>query len=297
MPVFNRIVLLGHSGFIGAALCRALATRPTAAELVARSYPELDLARRDEAMTLAPLLGPDTALILLSGIKRQLGESLDVFERNMAMVANVAQCLQRHPAGRLIYISSAAVYGEEVHNTAITEDTPVCPGSYYGISKYAAERLFLRLRQDVPTMSLALVRPPLVYGPGDVSRSYGPAGFIKTALERKPIVLWGGGDELREFLFVDDLARILADLIHSDYSGALNAVSGRSHSFQEVIAALRDALGGDLTVEERPRSKRKVDNAFDNARLRQVLPEMVFTPLAMGIRRTLAAERGQPLPD
>ena len=151
----------------------------------------------------------------------------------------------------------------------------------------------MRVRQDVPAMSLAIVRPPLVYGPGDVSRSYGPAGFIKTALEHKPIVLWGEGDELREFLFVDDLARILAGLVNSDYAGVLNAATGQSHNFLEIITVLKDVFGADLPVDQRPRSKRKIDNAFDNSRLRQVLPELTFTPLAAGIRRTIAAERGE----
>ena len=42
------------------------------------------------------------------------------------------------------FFSSSAVYGEDIHNTHITEETPVCPTSYYGLAKYTAERLYAK---------------------------------------------------------------------------------------------------------------------------------------------------------
>jgi UDP-glucose 4-epimerase len=53
----------------------------------------------------------------------------------MTIVENVCRILSEHPVDQIIYMSSAAVYGEEIENIRISEDTLVNPTSYYGINK------------------------------------------------------------------------------------------------------------------------------------------------------------------
>ncbi len=294
MSAPGKVMILGHSGFIGRHLVEYFHRHSPGRRLILHALPEMDLTRTDEAVRLAGEIDRDTVVVMLSGIKRQLGDSEDIFQRNMAMATNLARILSEHPAGRLVFISSAAVYGEEVHNTAITEETPVNPMSYYGIAKFASECIFRKLERE-KGIPLVCLRPPLVYGPGDESRSYGPAGFIKTALEGGTITLWGEGDELREFLYVGDLARLLYEVAFSGFSGVLNAASGQSHDFREVLAAVEGAIGERVTVRSRPRTRRKVDNVFRADRLYAVVPGMTFTPLPDGVRLTVAAERDAQL--
>ena len=64
-------------------------------------------------------------------------------------------------------MSSAAVYGEDIDNLNITEETPINIRSYYGNSKYASERLFCQVLSCSSSLPLAILRPPLVYGKGD----------------------------------------------------------------------------------------------------------------------------------
>lgn len=288
----HRILVLGHSGFIGrrvmALLGQETRRHNPSCEVVGLSYPEVDLANAESARKIEPLLDERTALIMLSGIKRQLGDDADIFRRNMDMVLHMTACLERNPAGRVIFISSAAVYGEEVHNLAISERSPVCPQSYYGIAKFAAERVLHAWAASQTGVSLACVRPPLVYGPGDESRSYGPSGFIHAARNGQTITLWGDGSELREFVFVDDLARLLAELVFSGYDGMLNAASGLPASFQAILDCLRVHFP-DMTVQEKPRSKSKVDNGFDATRLRSAFPDFAFTPIEEGLMLTVQA--------
>ena len=114
-------------------------------------------------------------------------------------------------------------------------------------------------------------------------------------MEGGTITLWGEGDELREFLYVGDLARLLYEVAFSGFSGVLNAASGQSHDFREVLAAVEGAIGERVTVRSRPRTRRKVDNVFRADRLYAVVPGMTFTPLPNGIRLTVAAERDAQL--
>ena len=61
--------------------------------------------------------------------------------------------------------------------------------------------------------SLLILRPALVYGKEDLSYSYGPTGFIYKAINFEELVLWGDGSELREFIYVEDVAKIVDQLI------------------------------------------------------------------------------------
>ena len=283
----RRIVLLGHSGFIGSRLEATFRRQHPDLELAGFSFPGLDLTQPHAADSLADLLDRRTVVVMTAGVKRQWGDTLDAFSQNVSMAVNVARLLQSHPVRRFIFFSSAAVYGEEHHDEQITEDTPVRPTSYYGIAKFASECL---LRQ-VSAAGFVAIRPPLIYGPGDTSRSYGPAGFVYAATHREPITLWGEGDEKREFIFVEDVAELVARLMVHDYDGVLNIVSGRAVTFRQAADIV--CRHTPTTITSRSRSKAKVDHGFRNGRLTRLFPDFKFHTLEDGIRKTLEAELGK----
>ncbi len=285
MNPIRRVVILGHSGFIGSHLEKRLAAGPARWEVLGRSLPGMDLTRDESIAQLEEFFDDATAVVLCAAVKRQFGDTLDVYLQNMAIVENVVRAFERKPVARLLFMSSAAVYGEETHNTAITEATPVHPTSHYGIAKFAGECLLRKAFASVPASRLLCLRPPLVYGPGDRGKTYGPAGFCAAAREGTPITLWGDGRELREFIYVDDLCAVLESLLGTADEGWVNVVSGKSHDFASILDVLR-AQGASLQVATRERSKQKVDNAFVPDRLRQLLPGFAFAPLEEGIRRT-----------
>jgi UDP-glucose 4-epimerase len=255
-------------------------------ELIGRSLPALDLTVAEQADRLAELFTPETAVVSLAAIKRQLGDHLESFTANVQIATNLARVLARRPVGRFIFMSSAAVYGEETTNLAITEGTAPRAASYYGMAKLASELLL----QKAAGLAVLCVRPPLIYGPGDQG-GYGPTGFIQSALRAESIVLWGDGSELREFVFVADAARVLAELVFNDCTGVVNLASGRSYNYREALAAVEQCLPLRAPVTSRPRSKGKADHGFDNARLRAMLPGCQFTSLEEGVRLTVASQR------
>ena len=199
----ENVIILGHSGFIGSKLETYL-TKTEHFNIIGRSLPELDLTDREQINKLIPFINSECTIILAAAVKRQFGDTLEVFDQNMSIVENLCRLLDDHPIKRLIYMSSAAVYGEETENTNISELTPVNPTSYYGINKFTSECLFRRTFNSNSTTKLICLRPPLIYGPGDLGRTYGPSGFISSALDKTEITLWGDGTELREFIFIEN---------------------------------------------------------------------------------------------
>jgi len=260
-------------------------------EVVGYSFPDVDLADYESAVSIGPDLTPDAHLIVLAAVKRQFGDTLDIYRKNMLIAENICRLLEKRPVAQVIFFSSAAVYGEETENPSIDEGTLVNPTSYYGMAKYASERLFRKTCTSHDIRSFICVRPPLIYGPGDEERTYGPSGFCADALEDRQITLWGDGGELREFLYVEDAVGIIEMLLSSGYFGEVNLSSGSSRSFADIIAILRKHFPG-LKVGSKPRTKSKADNAFSPRLVRSLLPAgFSFTPLEEGIARLLAVRR------
>ena len=124
----------------------------------------------------------------------------------------------------------------------ICEDDPIVPAaSSYGAAKAAASALLGGFRGAVP---ITLLRPFNGYGAGDVAPRLGNALVDKaragSAIDVSP------GEQLRDFLHVDDLGRLFWDLaaapVQSDRFACLNAGSGQPQSLRAHIAAIADAL-------------------------------------------------------
>lgn len=283
----SKIVLLGHTGFIGSRLAEKFREGRPGLALEGRSFPAFDLAASGASSELETLFDERAVVVFLSGIKRQFGDDQDAFNKNVQMAANVCRALKTKPVARLLFFSSAAVYGEDIHNTAITEETPIRPTSFYGMAKYVSERLLWKTMMDTGRGSLVILRPPTVYGPGDPGKTYGPSGFVQAALRGDPITLWGDGEELRDFIYLDDLVEAVFQLAFLDFAGLVNLASGRSVTFRQMLDILSAQLGRPLQITSRPRSKNKVDHVFVTDRLRTVLPGLRFTAMEEGIARLL----------
>ncbi|MBI4676454.1 MAG: NAD-dependent epimerase/dehydratase family protein [Elusimicrobia bacterium] len=288
----RRVLILGHTGFIGRRLEARLKETCPNLEIVGLSSSELDLNDQESAARSRGLFTPETAVAFCSAVKRQFGDDLESFSRNLAMTLGLCRILKERPVARLVYLSSAAVYGEDVHNLRITERTPVIPRSYYGAAKIAAETLLTRLLAEPGQGSFVSLRPPMVYGPGERVPAYGPGRFVSDILAGREITLWGDGSERREFLFIDDVAETARRSLLGDFSGIVNIAAGVSYSFTEAIDVVSRLTGRRPRITSRPRTKGKVDHGFDNSLLTGLAPGLEFTSLDEGVEKTLAGRAG-----
>ena len=190
------------------------------------------------------------------------------------MIYHLAETVENHPVGKLVFYSSTAVYGEDVQHPEITEETGVQPTSFYGLYKFTAERVLLKACDP---RRLLCLRPPTAYGGGDLPQ-YGPSGFTHKSVTGETIVLWGDGGEKREFVYIDDLVAVTRMAIERDLSGVLNVCAGVSYTFQDVLKCVEGLPTGLPPLDRRERTKDKVDNWFDNARFREAFPDFAFTP-------------------
>ena len=285
-----KVVILGHSGFIGRQITECFNSLSPETEIIGASRPEIDLCDRESIKKLIRHLTPDTTVIMLAAIKKQLGDNLHIYQQNMSMVENICEIVQQRQLRQFVYFSSAAVYGEDIHNNQISESTPVNPRSFYGISKFNSERLLSKVIQS-ESIPLTILRPPLIYGSGDTSKGYGPSYFLENLLDDKEIIIWGDGSELREFLYVKDIARIVYDIVQSRFNGVLNPASGNSHSFYSVLNILIAMTGKTPKIKYRERTKNSVDNRFSNDLFQKNFSDFHFTELDRGLGEMVKIEQ------
>lgn len=285
----KKLFIAGWDGFIGSHLVSFARGSSDYSAVDGFGSSDLDLTGKNSWETLSANLDPQSTLVILAGVKRQAGDALATYDINNRIALSLARAIEYAKPRRVLFFSSAAVYGEETNKTDINESTPVDPISLYGIAKFASERL-LAIAAQAAGIPFTIVRPPLIYGPGDTTNSYGPVGFCRSLTLCEPITLWGDGSELREFLFVEDCCRLILELLNTPFVGVLNLVSGQSHTFVDALNAVEKVAGQAIRLSHKPRTKPQVDNGFNATLLHTIIPGFRFTSLEDGVRQTYLAE-------
>jgi UDP-glucose 4-epimerase len=283
------VVIVGSGGFIGAALMAHLQWCGWDALEGFRSA-TLNLAAPDGADRLARAVDQDTVLIVTARARRG-PDPLQLLADDIALASNLARCFARQKVKQCVYFSSTAVYGDAVTNLAITEDTPLSPTSHYGLAKVACEWV-IREAAQTTGVPVAILRPCMVYGPGDTSLSYGPGRFIRAIQRGEPVQVFGDGSELRDYLFIGDLVEITLRLAFGGHHGTYNVATGRGYSFQGLLDCLRSISRQDFKVISRDRDRPKTDQRIDPLKLMRALPGLRFTPLEQGLARALPWSAG-----
>jgi len=277
----RKIVILGSTGFIGSALLKQLHKHE---EIVVKGYnsTELDLTSSDCVDKLSDVVGAETILMVTSRARRT-SDPFTTFANDIAITTNVARCLSESKIEKCVYFSSNAVYGDATTDLSVTEQTAIAPASFYGLAKYTGECLIKQVA-DKAGIPLVVLRPCMIYGPGDTSTAYGPARFIKSILSEGKVYLFGDGTEVRDYLYIDDLVKITIELALGDRSGIYNLATGESYSFQEIITYLGRIVKEEFEVIHAERDRPKVDIRLNNVKILKELPQISFTEIEHGLR-------------
>jgi UDP-glucose 4-epimerase len=190
---------------------------------------------------------------------------------------------------RLVYSSSAAIYGEAKY-MPIDEDHPLYPESPYAVSKMAAEKYAFAYYKDygIPT---ATVRYFNAYGPRQDSSEYANAIsiFLSRTLDGKPLTVYGDGEQTRDFIFVSDIVNgnILAATTPAAVGQVFNISAGQVHSILQLIQVIREVTGKEAPYSHAPSRAGEVRHSKANTdKAKKMLGFSPKTDLKEGIRQT-----------
>jgi UDP-glucose 4-epimerase len=279
-----RVVVLGSRGFIGSHLVARL--RAAGIEVLPMGSSDLDLALQGSVAALRDTLRVDDVLVFLSALTPDKGKDIRTSMRNLAMGEHVCGAVAARSCAQVVYVSSDAVYGEDA--SPITELSARSASTLYGLMHLMRERMLQQTLAE-KSVPLAILRPTAVYGAGDTHNGYGPNRFLRSALSTRKIDLFGGGEEKRDHIHVEDLIDVLELVLTYRSEGIVNVASGTAWPFHEVAEMVRRLVGNDVIIATSSRSAAITHRHFDIAGLVRCFPSFRPTPLDEGLRLTLAA--------
>jgi nucleoside-diphosphate-sugar epimerase len=192
------------------------------------------------------------------------------------MALCVDEVLQRSAFDHIVYISSDAVYADS--KSLLTEASCAQPSSLHGAMHLAREIMIANAAHG----PVCFLRPTLIYGSSDPHNGYGPNRFIRLAKEKKDITVFGEGEELRDHVWIDDVAELACQIILRRSAGTLNIATGEVVSFRAIAERVVSIIDRRLNVIGSPRSGPMPHNGyrgFDNSATRRAFPEFRYSPI------------------
>ncbi len=274
------ILLVGGAGFIGSALAQRLGHEGHDIHMLGRHDADrLDqlLPRYHTLVHLASATTPGSSAHTPSDELENLRPMLSLLDR-----------LHNQKDIHLIFVSSGGtVYGNPAH-IPVDEDMPFSPLSYHGAGKVALEAFLQAFR--AAGNPVTILRPSNAYGPGqNMKRGF---GFIRTVLEHArnglPLEIWGDGEAIRDFVYIEDVAEAIALAIASPSdNGTYNVGSGKRHTLNEVLALAKRITGTEIQALYKPSRTGDVRGiVLDVSRIHAALGWQPRIGLEEGLRRT-----------
>jgi nucleoside-diphosphate-sugar epimerase len=275
----SKIIVFGSSGFIGKAVCNLLAKLNYEIVKIDRN---VFSNMKSSPMDFRESINETDILIFASAIAP--AKNSQDFLDNIVLVQEFLELTRGLNFAYLLNISSDAVYGD--YSRPITEEDAPQPTNIHGMMHLSREFL---LRQHFGE-SMGNLRPTLIYGPKDPHNSYGPNKFIRQALAHNRIEVIGNGEEQRDHIFIEDVARVAHLMVKLRLNENLNAATGRTIDFKSIALFIQSQLP-KTNIAFLDRNGRTMPHdgyrAFNASKLKMLAPDLSVLDLDEGIRATL----------
>ncbi|MDX1298737.1 MAG: NAD-dependent epimerase/dehydratase family protein [Pseudomonas sp.] len=303
------ILVAGGAGFIGSHLVDALLAQGRHVRVLDNlsmgrlanlplDNPRLQFIQGDvaDAAVVAQAVAGCAAvahLAAVASVQASVDDPVSTHQSNFVGTLNVCEAMRLHGVKRVLFASSAAVYGNNGEGQAIDEDTAKAPLTPYAADKLASEQ-YLDFYRRQHALEPAIFRFFNIFGPRqDPSSPY--SGVISIFTQRTqqglPISVFGDGEQTRDFFFVADLVVLLMQALNAPQvvAGAVNVGWNQAVSLNQLLAEIGQLCGGLPAVSyQAPRAGDIRHSRANNQRLQVHYQLPQATLMQEGLRRLLA---------
>ena len=232
-------------------------------------------------------------LAAVASVQASVDDPVATHQSNFVGTLNVCEAMRLHGVKRVVFASSAAVYGNNGEGQAIDEATAKAPLTPYAADKLASEH-YLDFYRRQHGLEPAIFRFFNIFGPRqDPSSPY--SGVISIFTQRiqqgLPVSVFGDGEQTRDFFYVEDLVVLLTQALTAQQvvEGAVNVGWNQAVSLNQLLAQIGGLCGGLPEVQyQAPRAGDIRHSRADNRRLQAQYQLPTATPIGEGLRRLLA---------
>jgi len=264
MELNNKIYVAGHRGLVGSALIRQLEERGYT-NLITRTHKELDLTNQLAVQKFFTDEKPDYVILAaakVGGIHANNTYPAEFIYQNMMIEANVIDAAYRNGVKRLLFLGSTCIYPKAVaqpmREDALLTDVLEPTNEPYALAKIAGIKLCESYNRQYGT-DFRSVMPTNLYGINDnfhPENSHVIPALMRRFHEAKikndrEVVVWGTGNAMREFLFVDDMAAaslFVLELDEETYQA----------NTQPMLSHINVGTGVDVTIREMAKTMKRV---------------------------------------
>ena len=302
------ILITGGAGFIGSHLTDVLLAKGYSVRILddlstgkpgnlPLDNPRVELIEGDvaDAALVARAMSGCRAvahLAAVASVQASVDDPVRTHQSNFIGTLNVCEAMRQAGVKRVLFASSAAVYGNNGEGESIDEDTPKAPLTPYASDKLASE-YYLDFYRRQHGLEPAIFRFFNIFGPRqDPSSPY--SGVISIFCERAqkglPITVFGDGEQTRDFMYVEDLVDVLVQSLEMPQLevGAVNIGLNQATTLKQLLEALGKVVGQLPPISYGP--ARSGDIRHSRANNQRLLQRFKFpepTPMSVGLARLL----------
>ena len=274
MDLNDKIYIAGHRGLVGSAIVRQLESRGFT-NLLIRTHKDLDLTNQAEVQVFFKQEKPDYVILAaakVGGIHANNTYPADFIYQNMMIEANVINSAYESKVKRLLFLGSTCIYPKAVEQPmredALLTDVLESTNEPYALAKIAGIKLCESYNRQYGT-DFRSVMPTNLYGINDnfhPENSHVMPALMQRFHQAKinnddEVVVWGTGNAMREFLYVDDMAQaslFVLELDEQTYKdntqpmlSHINVGTGRDTTIREMAETMKQVVGyeGKLTFD------------------------------------------------
>ena len=267
------IILIGCTGFIGKSIIHNLGKK-----VISYSSKNLNLLKKKNIKKKAKKF-KNSIIIYAAGIKRTRGDTSKNFFKNLVLFNNLFSFFFKNKPKKVIFLSSAEVYGNYNKKKKIDEKTALDPVTQYSMAKIIQEKT-IKFFSTKLGYEYIILRIPGVYG-FDKENQNIISKLILSLSKKNTFIFNTTGNELRDYIFVNDIGKFISYIIKKNIKNlTINLATGKSYKIRNIVKMIEKNYKKKLSIKHNLKNySNEYSLSFNNSLIKKKLPNFNLTNL------------------